>query len=163
VGEIIDKTTFQGGDVMRKVLFLLCLLILTAGVSRAASVHVIDPALYDVMDRYAGAIGEQPIVIGPLEKKVPKVDKAEGQIIGAVLDVDDLHFTSDGTPFRIVALRQNKPVSQFILVVCLGSSASSTCGSLPVGKRVQFTTDLIVLQDGDEAGFPLLIAKRLQV
>jgi hypothetical protein len=162
VGEIIDKTTFQGGDVMRKVLFLLCLLILTAGVSRAASVHVIDPALYDVMDRYAGAIGEQPI-IGPLEKKVPKVDKAEGQIIGAVLDVDDLRFTSDGTPFRIIALRQNKPVSQFILVVCIGSSASSTCGNLPVGKRVQFTTDLVVVQDGDNAGFPLLFAKRLQV
>jgi hypothetical protein len=148
---------------MRKVLFLVSLLILAAGASRAASVHVIDPAVYDVMDSYAGALGEQPIVIGPLEKKVPKVDKAEAQIIGAVLEVDALHFTSGGTPFRIIALDQNKPVSQFILVVCLGSSASTTCGSLPLGKRVQFTTDLVVVQDGANAGFPLLFAKRLQV
>lgn len=159
--EAIEK--FKGESTMRKALLLLSLLILGAGASRAASVHVVDPALYGLVDRYAEAIGEQPIALGPLEKKVPKVDKAEGQIIGTVLEVDSLLFTSDGTPFRIVALRQNKPVSQFILIVCLGSSASSTCGALPVGKRVQFTTDLLVVQDGDNAGFPLLIAKRLQV
>lgn len=148
---------------MRKVLFLLSLMILATSASYAASVHVIDPKIYDAVDLYAQKAGEQPIAVVPMEKKVPKVDKAEATIIGAVLEVDSLNFTSDGTPFRIIALNQNKPVPQFILVVCLGSSAASTCGALPLGKRVQFTTDLLVVQDGDFAGFPLLIAKRLAV
>jgi hypothetical protein len=147
---------------MRKVLFLLSLMVLVAGASQAASFNF-DPRVYDVVDLYAASAGEQPIAIGPMEKKVPRVDKAEAQVIGSVLEVDSLHFTSDGTPFRIVALDQNKPVSQFILVVCFGSSAASTCGNLGVGRRVYFTTDLLVVQDGDNAGFPLLIAKRLQV
>jgi hypothetical protein len=146
---------------MRKVLILLCLMVLAAGASYAASVHV-DPKIYDAVDLYARSAGEQPIVIG-LEKAVPRTDKAEAQIIGAVLDVDSLNFTSDGTPFRIIALNQNRPVSQFILVVCVGSSSATTCGNLPLGKRVYFTTDLVVVQSGDNAGFPLLIAKRLQV
>lgn len=145
---------------MRKVLFLLSLMILAAGVSHAASVNI-DPRIYGVVD--GAGLGEQPIAIAPLEKKVPRADKAEAQVIGAVLEVDDLHFTSDGTPFRIIALSQNRPVSQFILVVCLGSSAATTCGNLSLGRRVFFTTDLLVVQDGDNAGFPLLIAKRLQV
>jgi hypothetical protein len=148
---------------MRKVLFLSCLMILAAGASYAASVHAIDPRIYDAVDSYARNVGEQPIVVGPLEKAVPRTDKAEAQVIGAVLEVDSLNFTSDGTPFRIIALTQNRPVSQFILVVCLGSSSATTCGRLALGKRVYFTTDLVVVQDGDYAGFPLLVAKRLQV
>jgi hypothetical protein len=147
---------------MRKALFLLSLMVLAAGMSQAASINI-DPRVYDVVDLYAASAGEQPIAIGPLEKKVPRTDKAEAQVIGSVLDIDDLHFTSDGTPFRIIALDQNRPVSQFILVVCLGSSAASTCGNLSLGRRVYFTTDLLVVQDGANAGFPLLIAKRLQV
>jgi hypothetical protein len=148
---------------MRKALFLMCLMVFAAGASHAASVHAIDPRIYDAVDSYARNAGEQPIVVGPLEKAVPRTDKAEAQVIGAVLEVDDLNFTSDGTPFRIIALSQNRPVSQFILVVCLGSSSASTCGRLALNKRVYFTTDLLVVQDGDYAGFPLLIAKRLQV
>ena len=148
---------------MRKVLCLVSLMILAASASYAASAHVIDPRIHDAVNRYAQSVGEQPIAVGPLEKKVPKVDKAEATIIGSVLEVDSLDFTSDGTPFRIIALNQNKPVSQFILVVCMGSSSASTCGNLPLGKRVQFTADLLVVQDGDFAGFPLLIAKRLAV
>lgn len=147
---------------MRKVLFLSSLMILVAGASFAASVQI-DPKVYDAVDVYARSVGEQPIVVGPLEKAVPRTDKAEAQIIGSVLDVDSLNFTSDGTPFRIIALDQNRPVSQFILVVCLGSSSATTCGRLTLGKRVYFTTDLLVVQSGDNAGFPLLIAKRLQV
>lgn len=147
---------------MRKVLFLLCLMTLVAGASFAASVQI-DPKVYDAVEAYARGAGEQPIVVGPLEKAVPRTDKAEAQIIGSVLDVDSLNFTSDGTPFRIIALNQNRPVSQFILVVCFGSSSATTCGRLALGKRVYFTADLLVVQDGDNAGFPLLIAKRLQV
>lgn len=145
---------------MRKVLFLLSLMILAAGVSHAASINI-DPRVYGVID--SAGLGEQPIAVAPLEKKVPRTDKAEAQVIGTVLEVDDLHFTSDGTPFLIVALSQNRPVSQFILVVCVGSSAASTCGHLSTGRRAYFTTDLLVIQDGDSAGFPLLVAKRLQV
>ncbi|HEY0510875.1 MAG TPA: hypothetical protein VGH73_03165 [Thermoanaerobaculia bacterium] len=148
---------------MRKVLFLLSLMILAASASRAAAVHVIDPNLYDMVNLYAADVGEQPIVVGPMEKAVPRTDKAEAQIIGAVLQVDDVHFTADGTPFRIIALAQSRPVSQFILVVCLGDTAANTCGRLTLGKRVYFTTDLLVVQTGTNAGFPLLIAKRLQV
>ena len=148
---------------MRKVLFLSCLMVLAAGASYAASVHAVDPRIYDAVDSYARNVGEQPIVVGPLEKAVPRTDKAEAQVIGAVLEVDSLNFTSDGTPFRIIALTQSRPFSQYILVVCLGSSSASTCGHLALGKRVYFTTDLLVVQDGDFAGFPLLIAKRLQV
>ncbi len=148
---------------MRKALFLLSLLILVAGASQAASVRPIDPRVYDLVDQYARQVGEQPIVLGPLEKAVPRTDKAEAQVIGSVLDVDDVNFTSDGTPFRIIAVTQNRPVSQFVLVVCLGSSSVSTCGRLPVGTRVFFTTDVLVLQDGDNAGFALLFAKRLVI
>jgi len=95
-------------------------------------------------------------------KAVPRTDKAEATVIGAVALVDGTNFLEDGTPFRIVAVRSKKPVSQDVFVVCLGSSFNSSCGRLPNGRRVSFTLDVLVIEDGDNAGLALLIVKKMQ-
>jgi len=95
-------------------------------------------------------------------KAVPRADKAEAAVIGAIAFVDSTHFLSDGTPFRIVAVHTSKPFGQDVFVVCLGSSFNSTCGRLGIGRRASFTADVLVVQSGSSAGLALFVVKRLQ-
>jgi hypothetical protein len=94
-------------------------------------------------------------------KAVPRTDKAEAAVIGAVVFVDDTSFLDDGTPFRIVAVHARRPFDQDVFVVCLGSSFNNTCGRLALGRRASFTTDVLVIEDGDSAGLALFVVKRL--
>ena len=95
-------------------------------------------------------------------KAVSRTDKAESVVIGTVSLVGGTDFLDDGTPFRIVAVRSQKPISQNVFVVCIGSSLNTSCGRLTNGKRASFTSDVIVIDEGDEAGLALLFVKKLQ-
>jgi hypothetical protein len=110
----------------------------------------------------AEAAADQSADQGAPAKAVPRADKAEAAIIGVVTFVDGTDFLDDGTPFRIVALHPNRPVSQDAYVVCLGSSWNNTCGRLIEGRRVSFTSDILFVQDGDNAGLALFIVKKQQ-
>jgi hypothetical protein len=94
-------------------------------------------------------------------KAVPRSDKAEAVVIGSIEFVDATDFLSDGTPFRIVAVHAKKPFDQDVFVVCLGSSFNSSCGRLSLGRRASFTTDVLVVEDGDSAGLALFVVKRM--
>lgn len=93
---------------------------------------------------------------------VSRTDKAEATIIGKLVLVDDVDFLDDGTPFRLVAIESKRPVLQDVLIFCLGSSAVNTCGRLVEGRRIQFTTDVLVVEDGESAGLALFIAKKIR-
>ncbi|HEV8579926.1 MAG TPA: hypothetical protein VGX68_12690 [Thermoanaerobaculia bacterium] len=95
-------------------------------------------------------------------KGVPRTDKAEATVVGTVTFVDGTDFLDDGTPFRIVEVRAKKPFDQFVYIACLGSSFNSSCGRLPAGRRVSFTSDILVIEDGESAGLALFVAKKLQ-
>lgn len=95
-------------------------------------------------------------------KAVPRNDKAEASVIGTVRLVDSTDFLNDGTPFRIVAVEAKRPVTQNVFVVCLGSSFNSSCGRLITGRRVSFTSDLLIIDEGESAGLALLVVKKLQ-
>jgi len=95
-------------------------------------------------------------------KAVPRADKAEAAVIGGVSFVDATDFLSDGTPFRIIAVTSNRPFTQEVLVVCLGASFNASCGRLALGKRVSITSDILVIDSGDNAGLALFIVKKLQ-
>jgi len=95
-------------------------------------------------------------------KAVSRTDKAESVVIGTVSLVGGTDFLDDGTPFRIVAVRSQRPISQNVFVVCIGSSLNNSCGRLTSGKRASFTSDVIVIDEGDEAGLALLFVKKLQ-
>ena len=99
---------------------------------------------------------------GFLLKAVPRTDKAEAAVIGAVDFVDSTNYLSDGTPFRIVVVFARKPFNQDVYVVCLGSAFNTTCGRLGLGRRASFTADILVVEDGDSAGLALFVVKRLQ-
>jgi hypothetical protein len=94
-------------------------------------------------------------------KAVPRTDKAEASVIGKVSFVDATDFLADGTPFRIIAVTSNRPFTQDVLVVCLGSSFNASCGRLALGRRVSITSDILVIDDGDNAGLALFIVKKL--
>lgn len=97
-----------------------------------------------------------------ITKAVPRTDKAEATFIGYVELVDSVDFLDDGTPFRIVAVDANRPTPQFHFVFCLGNSAVNTCGRLIEGRRVQFTADVLTLEEGDEAGLAIFVAKKVK-
>lgn len=95
-------------------------------------------------------------------KAVPRTDKAEAVFIGYVDFVDGVDFLDDGTPFRIVVVDSNRPFAQFHNIICLGSSAVNTCGRLREGRRVQFTSDVLTIEDGADAGLALFVAKKVK-
>lgn len=97
-----------------------------------------------------------------ITKAVPRTDKAEAVFIGTVELVDAVDFLDDGTPFRIVAVDSRRPTAQFHFIFCLGNSAVNTCGRLIEGRRVQFTADVLTLEEGDEAGLALFVAKKIK-
>jgi len=94
-------------------------------------------------------------------KSVSRTDKAEAVMIGTVDLVDSTSFLDDGTPFRIIAVYTKKPFDQDAFVVCLGSSWNNTCGRLVEGRRASFTSDVLVIEDGDNAGLALFVVKKL--
>jgi hypothetical protein len=118
----------------------------------------LQKALQEYMRQAENARGEEGF---PL-KAVPRTDKAEASVIGTVKLVDSTDFLSDGTPFRIVAVESKRPVTQNVFVVCLGSSFNTSCGRLIAGRRVSFTSDLLIVDEGESAGLALLVVKKLQ-
>lgn len=124
----------------------------------AGSSPSIQKALQEYVRQSQGARVEE----GSPLKAVSRTDKAEASVIGTVALVDGTDFLDDGTPFRIVVVRSNRPISQNVFVVCLGSSATSTCGRLIEGRRVSFTSDLLIVDEGESAGLALLVAKKVQ-
>jgi len=121
---------------------------------------VSSPAVQKALENYLRLADARPEPDAQL-KVVSRTDKAEAVMIGSVDLVDDTNFLDDGTPFRIVAVYAKKPFDQDAFVVCLGSSWNSTCGRLIEGRRVSFTSDVLVIEDGDNAGLALFVVKKL--
>jgi hypothetical protein len=118
-------------------------------------------AIEKALVNYVRQMDEQTADQGPPLKAVPRADKAEAVIVGAVVLVDGTNFLSDGTPFRIVVIHAKKPFDQDVFVACLGSSFNNSCGRLALGRRASFTTDVLVIEDGDSAGLALFVVKKL--
>ena len=114
------------------------------------------------LQQYLQERGEEEREPAAQLKAVPRTDKAEAAVIGSVSFVDATDFLDDGTPFRIIAVTSNKPFTQDVLVVCLGSSFNGSCGRLALGRRVSITSDILVIDSGDSAGLALFIVKKLQ-
>ena len=144
---------------MRKAtLWVICGLLMGSSAAQAApDAEAVKAALSAYLAAAEPAAGE-----GPMTKAVPRTDKAESTVIGRVALVDATDFLADGTPFRIVAVNSRKPIDQFIYVVCLGSAFNTSCGRLPQGRRVQFVSDLLIVEEGESAGLALLIVKKQQ-
>lgn len=121
-----------------------------------------SPALQEALQEYMRQAGNDRGEEGFPLKAVPRTDKAEASVVGTVRLVGATDFLSDGTPFRIVAVEARRPVTQNVFVVCLGSSFNTSCGRLIAGRRVSFTSDLLIIDEGDSAGLALLVAKRIQ-
>ncbi len=124
----------------------------------SSSSPALQKALQEYMRQTENARGDEGF---PL-KAVPRTDKAESIVIGTVAFVDGTDFLDDGTPFRIIVVESRRPVTQDVFIVCLGSSFNSSCGRLGLGRRVQFTSDLLIVDEGESAGLALLVAKKLQ-
>ena len=124
----------------------------------SSSSPALQKALQEYMRQAENARAEEGF---PL-KAVPRTDKAESTVIGTVVLVDSTNFLDDGTPFRIVVVQSKKPINQNVFVVCLGSSSNTSCGRLITGRRVSFTSDLLIIDEGESAGLALLVAKKLQ-
>ena len=98
---------------------------------------------------------------GPPTKAVPRIDKAEATIIGSIDFISESDVLDDGTPWRIVIVESRRPFAQYHTVACVGAVANAACGRL-LGGRVQFTADLVSIQDGDDAGLVLLVSKKIK-
>jgi hypothetical protein len=144
---------------MRKGILMFAVvasLLTMAGAVQAQQNGHASQALSHALDVYVQHAS--PRLDVDLQKSVPRTDKAEAALIGAVALVDDIHFLSSGTPFRIVIVSSNKPLFQLVPIVCLGSSSVVTCGRLVNGRRVSFTGDLLI----DDDGLAIIVAKKLQ-
>ncbi|HEV8581117.1 MAG TPA: hypothetical protein VGX68_18795 [Thermoanaerobaculia bacterium] len=118
-------------------------------------------AIEKALINYVRQMDEQAADPGLALKAVPRADKAEAIVIGSISFVDGTDFLSDGTPFRIVVVHAKKPFNQDVFIVCLGSSFNNSCGRLALGRRASFTTDVLVIEDGDNAGLALFVVKKL--
>lgn len=137
--------------------------LLTVSAANAQEPVSARDGLVKAVERYAAQV--KPSLRaedGPANKAVPRTDKAEAVFIGVTELVDSVDFLDDGTPFRIVALSARRPIDQFHFVICLGTSAVNTCGRLREGRRVQFTADVLTIEEGDDAGLALFVAKRVK-
>ena len=143
--------------------FALAGALLTVSAANAQQPASSREGLTKAMERYAAQV--KPSLRaedGPANKAVPRTDKAEATFIGVTELVDSVDFLDDGTPFRIVAISARRPIDQFHFIVCLGTSAVNTCGRLLEGRRVQFTADVLTIEDGDDAGLALFVAKKVK-
>jgi hypothetical protein len=141
--------------VLAAILFAFAV---AADAQQRPSGAAIEKALADYVRQMDDPAEDQ----GPELKAVPRTDKAEATIIGAVDFVDATDFLDDGTPFRIVSVFARRPFDQDVLVVCLGSFLNTQCGRLAFGRRAQFTADVLVVEDGESAGLALLVVKKLK-
>lgn len=137
-------------------------LLLAFALTAEAQQRPTGAAIEKALENYVRQMGSQAEDQGPQTKAVPRTDKAESTIIGEVDFVDATDFLDDGTPFRIVSVFTNRPFGQDVLVVCLGSALNTSCGRLFLGRRAQFTADILVVEDGDSAGLALLVVKKLK-
>lgn len=147
--------------------FALAGALLTVSAATAQEPLSAREGLSKAVERYAAQVkpalrAEDAPADRPANKAVPRTDKAEAVFIGVTELVDGVDFLDDGTPFRIVALSARRPIDQFHFVICLGNSAVNTCGRLIEGRRVQFTADVLTIEDGDEAGLALFVAKKVK-
>lgn len=124
----------------------------------SSSSPALQKALQEYMSQAEKTRGDEGF---PL-KAVPRTDKAESTVIGTVVFVDGTDFLDDGTPFRIIVVESKRPLTQDVFIVCLGSSFNNSCGRLALNRRVSFTSDLLVVDEGESAGLALLVAKKLQ-
>lgn len=150
---------------MSKKIFptLALALFVFAGVASAQEAASSRDALAKALEGYAAKIkAELRSGEGAVPKAVPRTDKAEATFIGTLALIDDTDFLDDGTPFRLVAIDASRPVDQFHFIFCLGSSSVNSCGRLREGRRVQFTADVLTVEDGDNAGLALFVAKRIK-
>jgi hypothetical protein len=121
-----------------------------------------SPAIQKALQEYVRQNQGARVEEGIPAKAVSRTDKAEATVIGTVALVDGTDFLDDGTPFRIVAVRSKRPIDQNVFVVCLGGSFNASCGRLTSGRRASFTSDLLIVDEGESAGLALLIVKKLQ-
>jgi hypothetical protein len=142
--------------------FALALFVL-AGAAGAQDAAASKDALAQALADYATQVkAELRSGEGAVPKAVPRQDKAEATFIGTVALVDATDFLDDGTPFRLVAIDTNRPFDQFHFIFCLGGSFNNSCGRLREGRRVQFTADVLTIEEGDQAGLALFVAKRIK-
>lgn len=145
---------------------LLATLALTGALLTVSAANAQEPVsardgLVKTVKRYASQV-KAGLRSEAVTKAVPRTDKAEAVFIGYVDFVDGVDFLDDGTPFRIVVVDSNRPFAQFHNIICLGSSAVNTCGRLRENRRVQFTADVLTIEDGADAGLALFVAKRVK-
>jgi hypothetical protein len=139
-----------------------CLFAGSAFAQEASSRHeAIAKALSSYLAAQAADAADQANAEGAPTKAVPRSDKAETAVIGSVSYIGDIDFLSDGTPFRIIAVHARNPFDQDVFVVCLGDRWESTCDRLPYGRRISTTSDVLVVEDGDNAGLALFVVKKL--
>jgi hypothetical protein len=148
----------------KKIFTTLALaLFVFAGVASAQEAASSRDALVKALGEYAAKVkAELRSGEGAVPKAVPRQDKAEATFIGTIALVDGTDFLDDGTPFRIVAIDANRPIDQFHFIFCLGSSFNNSCGRLIEGRRIQFTADVLTIEEGDEAGLALFVAKKIK-
>jgi hypothetical protein len=143
------------------VVLLGVLFVLSSAAFAQQRPPVSSGAVQKALENYLRLADVRPADPDVQLKSVSRTDKAETVVIGSVDLVDSTNFLDDGTPFRIVAVYAKKPFDQDVFVVCLGSSWNNTCGRLVEGRRASFTSDVLVIEDGDNAGLALFVVKKL--
>ena len=141
--------------------WMICGLLLGSAAAQAATAPDRD-AVAAALSAYLASAEPSPAEGEAPTKAVPRTDKAESVVIGRIVLVGATEFLDDGTPFRIVAVNSRRPFDQDVFVVCLGSSGNTACGRLRLGGRVQFTSDLLIVEEGESAGLALLIVKKIK-
>jgi hypothetical protein len=147
--------------IKRLCVTLVGMVLAFAGAAAQQRLTGSSAAIEKALMEYVRQMDVRPADQGSQLKAVPRTDKADATVIGAVSLVDGTEFLSDGTPFRIVAVHAKKPFNQDVFVVCLGSSFNTSCGRLVEGRRASFTADVLVIEDGDSAGLALFVVKKL--
>lgn len=148
---------------MFKRLIVLSTLAVTLVTASAALAEEPRSASNQAMEKAFEQYLRRPGVMETIEAHaVSRTDKAEATIIGKLVLVDDVDFLDDGTPFRLVAIESKRPLLQDVLIFCLGSSAVNTCGRLAEGRRIQFTADVLVIEEGESEGLALFVAKKIR-
>ena len=133
---------------------------LALGVASAGAAEVDRAGVVAALQAYLASAEPAPSH-EPSAKAVPRTDKAEATIIGSIDFISESDLLDDGTPWRLVVVQSRKPFAQYHYVACVGAAANTACGRLR-GGRVQFTADLVSVQDGEDAGFVLLISKKIK-
>jgi hypothetical protein len=148
--------------MVRKLVFAAAVALLAGSAVQAQQPLSPRESALKAVQLYAAQVKADLRADETVTKAVSRTDKAEATFIGTIEVVDAVDFLDDGTPFRIVALSANRPVDQFHFVFCLGGSAVNTCGRLIEGRRVQFTADVLTIDDGESAGLAIFVAKKIK-